>query len=216
MVPADDERGPWLRQTAGVPTLRSVLEALGPALTSYGDLEVEVNEVVLVGPGDPVPSAPGALLVVQDSSALGPVDAAAVVVRGAPPELGVPVVCAPDDLPWNHLLHLLISAVSASDGGDLFALANSVAAAVGGAVAIEDPSRRVLAYSSLPEQAIDEARQQGILGRQVPDLSRNDDLYRALQRAPGVLRVPADGDVLPRLAVAVRAGAELLGSIWVV
>ncbi len=198
-----------------MPTLSAVLEALGLALTAHGDLDVDVNEVVLVGPGDPVPSAPGALLVLQDT-VTGPIDAAAVVVRGAAPELGVPVVCAPDDLPWNQLLHLLISAVSSPTGGDLFALANSVAAAVGGAVAIEDPSRRVLAYSSLPEQPIDEARRQGILGRQVPDLSQNDELYRALQRAPGVMRVPADGSVLPRLAVAVRAGAELLGSIWVV
>jgi hypothetical protein len=87
---------------------------------------------------------------------------------------------------------------------------------VGGAVAIEDPARRVLAYSSLADQPIDEARQQGILGRQVPDLSRNDAIYRDMQRSAGVTRVPSDGEVLPRLAVAVRAGAELLGSIWVI
>jgi hypothetical protein len=74
----------------------------------------------------------------------------------------------------------------------------------------------VLAYSSLPDQPIDITRQQGILGRQVPELSRNDELYREVQRAAGIVRVPADGEVLPRLAVAVRAGAELLGSIWVV
>ena len=200
--------------------LRDVVEALGPALTASGDLDVEVTEVVLVGPGDPLPSAPGVLLVVQDPAVLDKVEAAAVVVRGTAPELGVPVLVAPDDLPWHHLLQLLTTAVSASGSsgamGDLFALANSIAAMVGGAVAIEDPSRRVLAYSSLPDQPIDAARQQGILGRQVPDLSRNDAIYRKLQRASGVLRVPADGEVLPRLAVAVRAGAELLGSLWVV
>jgi hypothetical protein len=199
-----------------VPTLRSVVEVLGPALTARGDLDVEVNEVVLVGPGDPLPSAPGALLVVQDPSVLDKVDAAAVVLRGPAPELDVPVLVAPDDLPWNQLLHLLMSAVSMSGGSDLFALANSIAAMVGGAVAIEDPSRRVLAYSSLPDQPIDIARQQGILGRQVPELTRNDAIYREVQRAGGVVRIPADGEVLPRLAVAVRAGAELLGSIWVV
>jgi len=85
--------------------------------------------------------------------------AAAVVVRQADVTLDVPVLCIPADLPWNHLLHLLMSAVSASGSsgamGDLFALANSIAAMVGGAVAIEDPSRRVLAYSSLPDQPID-------------------------------------------------------------
>jgi hypothetical protein len=218
VVRADDEHGLQVRHTSRVPTLRAVVDVLGPAVTAAGDLDVEVAEVVLVGPGDPMPSAPGALVVIQDPTVVGDVDAAAVVVRG-PVELAldVPVLWAAEDLPWHHLLQLLTSAVSGSGGsGDLFALANSIAAMVGGAVAIEDPSRRVLAYSSLPDQLIDGARQQGILGRQVPDLSRNDSIYRDMQRASGVLRVPADGDVLPRLAVAVRAGAELLGSIWVV
>jgi len=39
---------------------------------------------------------------------------------------------------------------------------------VGGAAAIEDPYLRVLAYSTLPGQPIDEHRRQGILGLQVP------------------------------------------------
>ncbi|MDX6216532.1 MAG: hypothetical protein QOG99_2116, partial [Frankiales bacterium] len=216
MVRGDDSRRGALGQTADVPTLRAVVEVLGPALTSAGDLDVEISEVVLVGPGDALPSAPGALLVVQDPTGLEAVDAAAVVVRGTAPPSNVPVLVAPDDLPWNHLLHLLMAAVSVSGGSDLFALANSIAAMVGGAVAIEDPARRVLAYSSLADQPIDEARQQGILGRQVPDLSRNDAIYRDMQRSAGVTRVPSDGEVLPRLAVAVRAGAELLGSIWVI
>ena len=211
---------PAFRQTAAVPTLRAVVDVLGPVLSASGDLDVEVSEVVLVGPGDPLPSAPGALLVLQ-APAPGPVDAAAVVVR-APFDGGfdVPVLCAVEDLSWNHLLQLLTTAVAPSGTsgamGDLFALANSIAALVGGAVAIEDPTRRVLAYSALADQPIDAAREQGILGRRVPELDRNDALYREVQRAPGVVRVPADGTVLPRLAVAVRAGAELLGSIWVV
>ncbi|MFN2537870.1 MAG: PucR family transcriptional regulator, partial [Mycobacteriales bacterium] len=87
---------------------------------------------------------------------------------------------------------------------------------VGGAVAIEDPQRRVIAYSSLSHQPIDETRRQGILGRKVPHDEGDDELYRQLQRAPGVMRVPGSGDVLPRLAVAIRAGTELLGSLWVV
>src|SRR4051812_41499718 len=208
MVRRDDEGDVDLGQTSRVPTLRALVEVLGPALTGTGDLDVEVSEVVFVGPGDPVPSAPGALLVVTEPAVLQEVDAAAVVVRGTAPDVAVPVLVASPELPWNHLLHLLMSAVSASGAsgamGDLFALANSIAAMVGGAVAIEDPSRRVLAYSSLPDQPIDAARQQGILGRQVPDLTGNDEIYRQMQRATGVTRVPAAGDVLPRLAVAVR------------
>jgi hypothetical protein len=214
-----------------VPTLRALVDVLGPALTPLtGEtgLDGDVSEVVLLGPGDPVPDSPGALLVCVDPAGVldQPVKAAGLVVKlhGSDPQpwttAPVAVLAADDQLPWNHLLQLLSTAASASGSsgamGDLFALANSVAAMVGGAVAIEDPQRRVLAYSSLPDQPIDQARQQGILGRQVPDLSRNDSIYREVQRATGVVRVPADGDVLPRLAIAVRSGAELLGSVWVV
>ena len=210
-----------------MPTLRALLDVLGPAvaaLTGDAGLDADVSEVLLVGPGDPLPHSPGALLVCVEHEGLleRGVKAAGVVVKlhGEDPapwrEAPLPVLAADDTLPWHHLLQLLTTATSAVGMDDLFSLANAVAAMVGGAVAIEDPQRRVLAYSSLPGQPIDEARQQGILGRRVPELSRNDGIYREMQRAPGVVRIPADGDILPRLAVAVRSGAELLGSIWVV
>jgi hypothetical protein len=209
-------------------TLRALLEVLSPAveaLTGEAGLDVEVSEVVLVGPGDQVPDVPTALLVCTDASRLleHPVRAAGVVVKVAAEErdgwrsLGFPVLVAGEELPWNHLLQLVTTAASTgSRSSDLFALANAIAAMVGGAVAIEDPRRRVLAYSSLTDQPIDEARREGILGRQVPDLPRNDGDYRKMQRAGGVVRYAKEGDVLPRMAVAVRSGAELLGSIWVI
>ena len=211
-----------------MPTLRALLDVLTPAveaLTGEVGLDAEVSEVVLVGPGDAPPDVPTALLVVTDPQHLldHPVRAAGVVLKLPEAERAAwrtrdhAVLVADDDLPWNHLLQLLSTAASTGPrSSDLFALANAVAAMVGGAVAIEDPRRRVLAYSSLPDQPIDEARTQGILGRQVPDLPSNDDLYRQLQRASGVVRFPAGGGVLPRMAVAVRSGAELLGSLWVV
>ena len=211
-----------------MPTLRALVDVLSPAVRAVGDLErldVEVDEVVLLGPGDPLPAEPTALLLCIDAAAAleltSPVAGAVVKLDGMDEarfaRAEVPVLVADDSLPWNHLLQLLQSAMGPREGsGDLFALANSLAAVVGGAVAIEDPQRRVLAYSSLPDQPIDEARRQGILGRQVPEFDRNDRIYREVQRSPGVLRIPQDGDVLPRLAVAVRSGAELLGSLWVV
>jgi hypothetical protein len=211
-----------------MPALRSLLEALTPAveaLTGEVGLDAEVSEVVLVGPGDQLPDAPTALLVVTDAHCLldRPVRAAGVVLKLPASERAAwrtrdhAVLVADDELPWNHLLQLLATAAATGPrSSDLFALANAIAGMVGGAVAIEDPRRRVLAYSSLPDQPIDEARTQGILGRQVPDLAGNDSLYRQLQRAPGVVRFPATGAVLPRMAVAVRSGAELLGSLWVV
>src|SRR5581483_9685652 len=107
--------------------------------------------------------------------------------------------------------------------GDLFALVDAVAAMVGGATTIEDPQNRVLAYSTL-DQMIDTARQETILGRQVPDdwIKRLHDtgVFRRLWQTDDVVSIGdfsgEDTDTLRRLAVAVRAGGELLGSLWVI
>jgi hypothetical protein len=216
-------------------TLRELLDLLGPTvapLTGETGLDAVVSEVLLVGPGDPLPDAAGALLVCVDTEGLLPrlqgSRAAGVVVKTSDTHLRespIPLLVADEQLPWHQLLQLLSTAVasagvpSVSGGaaiGDLFRLANSVAAMVGGAVGIEDPHRRVIAYSSLPDQPIDETRRQGILGRQVPVLEGNDDIYRELYRVPGVLRHLPGGGQFSRLAVAVRSGPEVLGSIWVV
>lgn len=139
---------------------------------------------------------------------------------------GVAVLAVADVIPWRHVDALLSAAAgnvgqdapgfpSAAVVGDLFALANAVAAMVGGAITVEDPQQRVLAYSNLPGQPIDDPRRDTILGRQVPLDDHYQRIYRRLWRAPGVIRI-GDASPLPRLAVAVRAGTELLGSIWAV
>ena len=106
-------------------------------------------------------------------------------------------------------------------GEELFALADAIGAVVGGAVAIEDLDRRVLAYSTLPGQRIDELRRRGILGRRVPEQPEQPEeqllQYRQVLAAPGVLRLPVlSPDELPRAAVAVRAGDRPLGTIWAI
>ena len=147
-------------------------------------------------------------------------------LAAAASESGLALLTADEDMAWHHLDALVSSALaaigrSAPGGGapavgDLFALANAVAGLVGGATAIEDPNQRILAYSTLPDQPIDEDRRQGILGLRVPYLPINEEQYRSLARASGVCRFTAGPGSLPRLAIAVRAGHELLGSIWVV
>ncbi|MER7164168.1 PucR family transcriptional regulator, partial [Streptomyces lydicus] len=90
---------------------------------------------------------------------------------------------------------------------ELFALANAVAAVIGGSVAIEDLDHRVLAYSSLPGQRIDELRRRGILERRVPDDPEQLRQYREVLGARGVVRPPVLApDELPRAAAAIRAG----------
>jgi len=145
-------------------------------------------------------------------------------------DAGMAVLAVPDEMSWTHLFSLLTRAMPLRDVpaagtgiagvplGDLFALANAIAAMVGGAVTIEDPKARVLAYSNLEGQRIDEPRQRSILGRQVPDMPGVRALYRSLAGDDGVHRFEtAEGlEIYPRLAVPVRVAGETLGSIWVV
>lgn len=147
-------------------------------------------------------------------------------LAAAADDAGVALLVVDDDVDWRQLDSLITAALTTASHvgrsmstlavGDLFALANAVAAMVGGATAIEDPQQRVLAYSTLPDQPIDEDRRQGILGRQVPELPENAEQYREIFRSGRVCQFAATPPAMSRLAVAVRAGAELLGSIWVV
>ncbi|MFI7272872.1 PucR family transcriptional regulator [Streptomyces sp. NPDC049879] len=102
--------------------------------------------------------------------------------------------------------------------GDLDGLAEAVAALVGGAVTIEDVHSRVLAYSTT-DADVDELRQLTILGRRVPQWRvaalREAGFFSALWASGDVVHRPAEGAVPERLAVAVSAAGEILGSIWV-
>lgn len=105
--------------------------------------------------------------------------------------------------------------------GDLFALANAITAIVDAPVTILDRSSHVLAFSGRQDEA-DSSRIETILGRQVPDRYTSawvergifDELYRSKQ--PVWIPPGPPGTEFPRVAVAVRAGDEVLGSIWAV
>jgi len=138
---------------------------------------------------------------------------------------GVALLAAPADAAWGQLHTLLRTAHSASSQrreggaplGDLFSLANAVSSLLGGAVTIEDEQSVVLAYSSM-EHPLDDPRRDTILGRRVPPewLARLHEtgVFRRLWGSDEVVRVELDGSC-NRLALAVRAGGEVLGSIWV-
>jgi hypothetical protein len=218
-----------------------------------GGLDAEVGDPVILDPADPPDTLRRAIVLavgVDSERAqvallhrLGDLGAVAAVIkhvgivedslREAAADAGVALLLAPPALSWGQLYTLLLtasrtspaieSAVTEAPLGDLFALANAVAAAVGGATTIEDPSNRVLAYSNLGHP-IDPARQETILGRQVPSdwIQRLHDagVFRRLWHTDEVVRIEdfiaADAGYLQRIAVAVRAGGELLGSIWVI
>lgn len=102
-----------------------------------------------------------------------------------------------------------------STGDKLFALANTVARVFRGSVAIEDHQRSILSHSAVPGQAMDELRTRGILYRRAGDAPVNERRYREVLTAEGPVRFPSYKEAMPRVAIAMRAGAIPLGTIWV-
>ena len=205
-----------------------------------------VRGTVILDPIDALPNEPDSILImtgvkVNEQAAIQALRAASLVgysavivkVRGEDASQliteaqihNITLLAAADEITWQHLdaiLHTILGSQgsatqSASGIGDeLFTLANSLASIIGGSVAIENMDRRVLAYSSLPDQRIDALREQGILGRHVPDMERNLAQYRAVLAGQGVTRFPESSDEFARAAIAVKAGAMPLGTIWAI
>lgn len=157
-------------------------------------------------------------------------------VRAAADESGVAVLGLSRGAPWGHVGEMLRSLLAQGDvavaeseslgglpSGDLFAVANAVASLLDAPITIEDRNSRVLAFSGRQDEA-DPSRVETILGRQVPErysrILHERGVFRELLRSdrPVFIEPPPpdgnDGFSLPRVAIAVRAGDETLGSIW--
>lgn len=233
-------------------TLGGIIDNLGRhalhVITDGGRLSDRIGEVVVHGPGEPLPPAESGVLLLTGGLAThrqaldsvrgaGTAGYRAVVVKAFGDELvrltqvadeaGVALLTTPDEMAWRHLDALISSSKSPAFSGDtdrfaaiglgdLFALANAIASSVGGAITIEDPTGRVIAYSNLPHQEIDEIRRVGILGRQTPERPTNYEEYQAVLRSdsPVYFESPSP-EYASRMAIAVRAGTEALGLIWV-
>ena len=143
-------------------------------------------------------------------------------------EAGVGLVGIEPEAAWDQLYTLvrrimasaaaLPSADDAVPVGDVFALANAIAAMVGGPVVINDPQLQVLAYSAL-DDPIDELRRLSILGRRPPEEMvrklRDGGVLRKLLHSGEAIRLPEWTGDSPRIGVAIRAGKEALGFIFV-
>ncbi|KII00255.1 hypothetical protein LP52_02825 [Streptomonospora alba] len=103
---------------------------------------------------------------------------------------------------------------------ELAVFANALCESVGGSVMIFNPQQEVLASSRLVESD-DAMRRQAALDQRGPTWFRarlrEQGVYRRLWRGDDVVDVPAvpEEGVNRRMAVAVRSGDEILGSIWV-
>jgi hypothetical protein len=150
-------------------------------------------------------------------------------------ESGVAVLGLTRGASWAQLAAILRSLLAEGDvgdaepqtlggipSGDLFALANAIAELIDAPVTIEDRSSRVLAFSGRQDEA-DASRVETILGRQVPERYARHlaqrGVFRELYRSDQPVYIEPPPDELddfsvPRVAVGVRAGDEVLGSIW--
>ncbi|MGC2652675.1 MAG: helix-turn-helix domain-containing protein [Mycobacterium sp.] len=137
------------------------------------------------------------------------------------------VMVVDDALSWSELAAVVYGLVlegreteSGRGPTDLFALADSLADAIDGAVVIHDRLLRVLAYSKLQQHA-DAARVETILERQTPEQlralfgTRGVFTHLASSDDPVFVAEDAERGLTGRMVVAVRSGRELLGSVWV-
>jgi len=205
------------------------------------DQPVLPSHALVLGVGVDAPGHVAALL-----RTLGHQNAAALVlrapvpltdeVRAAADEAAVAVLGLRRGAPWGHLSEMLRSLLTQGTGagpaeeeslgglpaGDLFAVANAIAALLDAPITIEDRNSRVLAFSGRQDEA-DPSRVETILGRQVPEryarILHERGIFRDLLRSdqPVFIDPASDGTggfTLPRVAISVRAGDEVLGSIW--
>ncbi|MCF3123717.1 helix-turn-helix domain-containing protein [Streptomyces arenae] len=144
---------------------------------------------------------------------------------------GVAVLGLTTGATWAQLVVLLRTLLSSGPAGeelstgipaeDSFALANAIGALLGVPITIEDRDSQILAFSDRQSDT-DRTRVETILGRGVPAHAR-----RAQERAGVFKRLYAsekplfidtpriEGEPgLPRVAMAIRAGDQVLGSIW--
>ncbi|MFD9739212.1 PucR family transcriptional regulator [Umezawaea sp. NPDC059074] len=198
------------------------VELRGVALHDVAEQTATAPDDVLLALGIPSPAAAARLV--------GTTNAAVVVLHGRPPldekvttaarKSGAAVLLVDPSVPWSQLASVTQTLVMGGQrSGDLFAVADAIAAVVGGPVTIEDQQSRVLAYS-YRQQDVDQVRVQTILGRKVPEEARaaldTYGVFAHLAASDEPIYVPRLTEQLgARLVAAVRAGRELLGSVWV-
>lgn len=177
---------------------------------------------------DRVGAKGAALLILREPVESG--DALAGICR----EHGMTVAGLTRGASWAQLTAMLRSLLAEGDvggaddetmgglpSGDLFGLANAIGSLVDAPVTIEDRNSRVLAFSGRQDEA-DPSRIETILERQVPEryarLLDDQGFFSELYAADRPLSIRLQGEDAVsklRVAMAVRAGTEVLGSIWV-
>ncbi|HEX4357032.1 MAG TPA: helix-turn-helix domain-containing protein [Pseudonocardia sp.] len=228
-------------------TARQLVRDMGPALMRLviegPAADDPLSTVTIHAPGEPGELEPGAVVlgvgVTTDRelldliAAMGRVGAGVLAVKGPVPAgsvlAGCPVAVIEvnPEASWMHvaatireyLLDYSRAQIRPDGGtGELFRLANTISASIGGPVTIEDRSSALLAWSAGQDRA-DSSRIETILGRAVQHrwltALRERGAFERLHASadPVYVESIAPGQ-LPRVAIAVRAGSDILGYVW--
>ncbi len=178
--------------------------------------------------------------VLQVLTRLGPSGATGLVVRApftaddeviaAAQQTGVTLFSLARGTTWAHLAGLFRALMTPGGpddarpvtfggilAGDLFAMANAIAALLEAPVTIEDRNSQLLAFSHGQENRAPASPR----GRQLPPhytrLLEETGVFREITRSddPVVVPAPSEAPDDQRTVMPVRAGEELLGTIWI-
>lgn len=230
--------------------LAAVGEPVADLLAAPRGFDADVRDVVIIDPDEDSGAGPGDLALVIGArgrsavrhvraAAAGGATAVAVKVTGehdsgalrdAAIDAGIALLGVRPEVRWEQVeslarsvvdnARLTVDAGGGEAAGDLFALAQTVAAMTDGIVSIEDTASRVLAYSRSDDE-VDELRRLSILGRRGPEsylaMLREWGVYERLRSGEEVVRVDERPDlgIRRRMAVGIHAGSQPLGTIWV-
>jgi len=153
-------------------------------------------------------------------------DAERADVAAAARRAGLNVIIIDADADWLQAMALLQAGIASAGGPaltdgvqDLFELADVAADAVGGPVTIEDDAGNLVAYSR-DQEGGDQVRVQTLIARRSPPgftraLAERGIPQRLLGSGRPLVVTGVQAGVADRLAIALRAGAFPLGSMWV-
>jgi hypothetical protein len=154
-------------------------------------------------------------------------------MRAAAADSRVPLFAFVEGAPWMYLADVIrppahsrreadsfVTEASLSADLNLFKVANSLSEILDSPVTIEDLRSRVMAFSADQERG-DDARKASVLCQQVPrhlgaEMVRLGVFQRLYSSNRPVHVDPLPSGVRPRVAMQIRAGSALLGSIWAI
>lgn len=206
-------------------------------------LDDPLDEVTIHAPGAPAQLRPGCLVLgigvttehdLRELIAAMESDGAGVLAVKTPVPRSVgaatsTIIEVNEDASWMHVATTIreqlldyARARVRPDGGDseLFTMANAIYTALDAPVTIEDRFSALVAWSAGQDRT-DTERIETILGRAVHQRTlarqRERGEFELLRASTDPVYLESTGpEQLPRVAIAVRAGAEVLGYIWAV